>query len=72
MRIVRYALAVLLAAIAAFLTVAAAGALSDSLRNHEDMSGAAYVGFGVGYLAAVLALLTVGSAAVCLKAQARP
>jgi len=51
MRIVRYALAVLLAAIAAFLTVAAGGALFDSLRNHEDMSGAAYIGFGVGSLA---------------------
>jgi hypothetical protein len=51
MRIAWYALAVLLAAIAAFLTVAAGGALSDSLRNHEDMSGAAYIGFGVGYLA---------------------
>ena len=51
MRIAWYALAVLLAAIAAFLTVAAGGALSDSLRNHEDMSGTAYIGFGVGYLA---------------------
>ena len=51
MRIVWYALAVLLAAIAVFLTFAAAGAFSDSLRNHEDMSGTAYIGFGVGYLA---------------------
>jgi len=51
MRIVWYALAVLLAAIAVFLTFAAAGAFSDSFQDHEDMSGAAYIGFGVCYLA---------------------
>ena len=51
MRIVRYAVAILMAAVAAFLTVAAAGALCDAFRNHEDMSDAFYIGFGIGYLA---------------------
>ena len=67
MRVVRYALAVLLAAIAAFLTVSAAGAFSDAFRDHEDMSGAAYIGFGAGYLAvavlfAAAAMQTVSKA----------
>jgi hypothetical protein len=66
-RIVRYASALLLAAIAAFLAVAAAGALSNLFAEYKDSSDAVYIGFGVGYLAvavlfAAAALQTVSQA----------
>jgi hypothetical protein len=60
-------LAVLLAAIAAFLVVAAAGALSNLFADYKDSSDAVYIGFGAGYLAvavlfAAAALQTVSEA----------
>ena len=54
MRIVRYALAVLMAAIAAFLAVAGGAALSNLFAEYKDSSDAVYIGFGVGYLTVAL------------------
>ena len=70
MRIVRYALAVLLAAIAALLTVGAAGALSNLFRDYKDSSDAVYIGFGVGYLA--VAVLFAAAAMQTLSEARHP
>ena len=69
MRIAWYAVAVLMAAIAAFLTFAAAATLTLPFRNHGEISDPVYIGFGVAYLTVAVFFATT---AMQIVPEARP